>query len=402
MLLFSVAELNRHLREVLESTDSLRDIWVAGEISNFNRHSSGHCYFRLKGDNAVLDAVMWRSYAERGPLRIANGDAVLAHGYVSFYEPRGTLQLYTDLIQPAGVGLLHARFEQLRQQLEAEGLFDESRKRLLPERPHRIGLVTAPGGAALRDMLSVLGRRYPLAEVLIAPCLVQGERAPDSIVEALYAMYNAGVDVIILARGGGSIEDLWAFNEEVVARAVFASPVPLVTGVGHETDTTIVDFVADMRAPTPSAAAELAVPDVDVMRDELEATRRYLDMLLLARLDGERRQVAEALATLRQYAPTTRIARSRQQLDELLARANARMGHGVQLRRAHLQGVAAQLAALSPQATLERGYAVVRNVATGAVLSDAAAATPGTPIHVTFHSGSLNATVTETHTTHDT
>lgn len=396
MQILTVSEVNMYLRELLAADEIASDIWVEGEISNFNRHPSGHCYFSLKHADAVIRAVLWRNSADRLAVLPRNGDAVLAHGRVSIYEARGDLQLYVDMLRPAGVGRLHARFEELKRRLEAEGLFDASRKRPLPALPRRIGLVTAPQGAALRDMLTVLGRRCPLVEVLVAPCLVQGDQAPDSIVEALYALYAADVDLIIVARGGGSIEDLWAFNEEVVARAVFASPMPLITGVGHETDTTIVDYVADLRAPTPSAAAELAVPDRAELTVEVAGLRQSLDLAISARLDAEQRMVAGLAEALQRHSPAARLARNRQQVDDLLQRAGVRLSHAIELRRARLQGLHAQLATLSPQATLERGYAVVSRARDGAVVTQTEQVAPGEKLAIMLKSGQVAAEVRAT------
>ncbi|MBX0328316.1 exodeoxyribonuclease VII large subunit [Oscillochloris sp. ZM17-4] len=391
MQALGVAQLNSYLRELLESDEIVRDIWVAGEISEFRRYASGHCYFTLKDAGATIRGVMWRSFADRQPSLPQVGDAVLVHGKVSIYEARGELQLVVDTIVPAGAGLLNARFEELKIRLAAEGLFSPERKRPLPDLPRRIGVVTSPQAAALQDMLNVLRRRCPLVEVLVSPCLVQGDRAPDSIVEALYAIYQADVDLIILARGGGSIEDLWCFNDEAVARAVFASPVPLLTGVGHETDTTIVDFVADLRAPTPSAAAELAVPDLADLRAQVSDARARLggavsDGLALRRGD------AQSLARrLELAAPLRRVAQGRQRIDDLARRLSAQTLRAAELRRARLRGLTAQLAALSPQATLARGYAVVRRAAGGQVLTSADQTAPGDRLMITLRYGDLLA-----------
>lgn len=395
MYILTVTEINAYLRELLEADEVLRDVWVEGEISNFNRAASGHCYFSLKEGEAVLNAVMWRTHATRLTSLPKHGDAVLVHGRVSLYEASGKLQLYADTLRAAGVGLLHARFEELKTRLAEEGLFAPSRKRELPLLPRRVGVVTSATGAALRDILTVIARRCPITEVLVSPCLVQGEQAPDSIVEALYALYETDVDVIIVARGGGSIEDLWAFNEEVVARAVFASPVPLVTGVGHETDTTIVDYVADIRAPTPSAAAELTVPDRSELEMALAAVRQRLDLALSESIATRRRDITNAGDTLRQHNPAVRLPRARQQVDDLLRRAGARLNHAVALRRVRLQGLRAQVEALSPRATLERGYAVVRRSVDGVVVSRAAQVERGDQLAITLQSGHLVAEVVE-------
>ncbi|HWQ15599.1 MAG TPA: exodeoxyribonuclease VII large subunit [Roseiflexaceae bacterium] len=392
MRLLTVSQLSLYLRELLESDDILRDVWVEGEISNFNRHAgSGHCYFSVKDSGAVLRGVMWRSYAERLGGLPSNGDAVLVHGRVSLYEPRGDVQLYADIIQPAGVGLLQAQFERLRARLEAEGLFDPSRKRRLPELPRRIGVATSPTGAALQDILNVLRRRYPLAEVVLAPCQVQGAGAAETVVEALYALYDAGVDVIIVARGGGSAEDLWAFNEEVVARAAFASPVPIVSGVGHETDTTIIDYVADVRAPTPSAAAEIVSPDVAELADAVAGLRAALDEALLEQVARARGELEGLRRRLAQQSPMARVQRDRQMLDELLRRASAALAHDATLKQARLEGALRQLAALSPLATLGRGYAVVRRASDGRVVTSPAQIAPGEAVDITVRDGSFGA-----------
>lgn len=393
MLLLTISQINAHLRELLDADPLLVDLWARGEVSNLKRHNSGHYYFTLKDDSAALDAVMWRSHVVRLSAPLNNGDAVLSHGRVSIYEPGGRVQLYVDIVQPAGIGLLHARFEELKLRLETEGLFDPSRKRPLPPLPHRVGVATAPEGAALRDILTVLRRRCPLVDVLVAPCLVQGERAPASIVEALRKLYEANVDLIILARGGGAIEDLWSFNEERVARAVFASPVPLITGVGHETDTTIVDYVADLRAPTPSAAAELSVPDTSTLSREVAALRQQLDAAVAISLDTLHSRLDSAGAALRQHQPAARIARARQQLDEALQQASEKFNHTLALRRWRLNGLTSQLAALDPQATLRRGYTIVRRASDGRVVSSMSQISPGEELLITLHDGELHVQI---------
>src|SRR5215216_1741912 len=302
MQILTVSQLNIYLRELLDADEIVRDIWIEGEVSNFVRASSGHCYFTLKEGEAQIKSACWRSSVARIPAMPSNGDAVLAHGRVASYEAGGQIQLYVDMIRPAGVGLLYARFEELKARLETEGLFDLSRKRELPPLPTRIGIVTSRTGAALQDILKVLRRRYPLAEVIIAACQVQGAGAAETVVEALYTLYEQNVDVIIVARGGGSIEDLWTFNEEIVARAVFASPVPLISGVGHETDTTIIDYVADLRAPTPSAAAELVAPDLEELRSDFALLSDQLVLSLERRLERHHTALQELRRRLLQQA----------------------------------------------------------------------------------------------------
>lgn len=391
MNVLSVGDLTAVLRELLELNDGLRDLWVAGEIAEFKRYAqSGHCYFALKDERSSMRGVMWRTYAERHSELPRNGDAVLAHGKVAIYEARGELQLVVDTIVPAGAGILNARFEELKRRLAAEGLFEESRKRPLPALPRRIGVATSPQAAALQDMLNVLRRRFPLAEVILSPCLVQGERAPDSIVEALYNLYDSRVDVIILARGGGAADDLWAFNDESVARAVFASPVPLITGVGHETDFTIVDYVADLRAPTPSAAAELVAPEVDALADQLADQRLRLHGAMRQAIDERRYGLDNAALALDRLAPLSRIGRGRQQVDELSMRMQRALARRSELRAAELRGLAARLGALSPLAVLGRGYAVVRREADGQVLTAPGQAAPGQRLRVTLRDGELS------------
>jgi exodeoxyribonuclease VII large subunit len=392
--ILSVSQLNTYLRELLDADPIVRDIWIEGEVSNFSRPPSGHCYFTLKEGEAQIRAVSWRSSVARIGTMPGNGDAVLAHGRVAFYESSGQIQLYVDMIRPAGVGLLHARFEELKARLAAEGLFDESRKRPLPELPRRIGLATSPTGAALQDMLNILRRRYPLAQVVLAPCQVQGDGAADTVVEALYALYEQDLDLIIVARGGGSAEDLWTFNEEVVARAVFASPVPLISGVGHETDTTIIDYVADVRAPTPSAAAELAAPDIGELAGAMELLHIRAAELLRRHLDDAASDLDRLERRLAQYSPATRLQRDRQLLDELARRAATRLSHSVALHRAQLAGTSAQLAALNPLATLGRGYAVVRR-ADGAIVTDPAQLAPGEALAITVKGGEIAAQTTK-------
>lgn len=394
--ILTVSQLNTYLRELLDADEIVRDVWIEGEVSNFVRASSGHCYFTLKEGEAQIKSACWRSSVARIPAMPGNGDAVLAHGRVAFYEAGGQVQLYVDMIRPAGVGLLFARFEQLKARLDAEGLFDLSRKRALPALPRRIGVVTSPTGAALQDILKVLRRRYPLAEVLLAPCRVQGEGAAESVVEALYSLYEHDLDLIIVARGGGSAEDLWTFNEEIVARAAFASPVPLISGVGHETDTTIIDYVADVRAPTPSVAAELATPDMDELRGAIGLLRERIDLAARRKLDDGHTAIDQLRRRLGQHSPAGRLQRDRQALDDLQRRMTSRLTHGAALRRAQLIGSSAQLAALNPLATLGRGYAVLRRDADGAIVSDPAQVAPGDELTITVKGGELSARVVET------
>lgn len=390
MQILTVSQLNSYLRELLAYDEILQDLWVEGEVSNFARAASGHCYFTLKEGEGQIKAVCWRSQVARIPVLPNNGNAVLVHGNVAFYEAGGQIQLYVDMIRPAGVGLLHARFEELKTRLDAEGLFDQSRKRVLPAFPRRIGLVTSPRGAALHDILTVLGRRYPVVEVLISPCMVQGDGAAETIVEALYRLYDEALDLIIVARGGGSLEDLWAFNEEIVARAVFASPVPVISGVGHETDTTMIDYVADLRAPTPSAAAELSVPDVQELSDAVGRVREHLTQVMRLRVERSAAALQEQMRRHQQLSPAVRLRQDRQVLDEWSRRATARMVHMLALQQAHLDGKRRHLAALDPHATLGRGYAIVRRASDGQVVTAPEQVGAGDALDITVKYGQFS------------
>ncbi len=391
---YTVSQLVARIRETLEANPELADVWVEGEVSNFRQAPSGHCYFTLKDGGAELQCVMWRSVASMLRALPADGDQVLAHGNVGVYEQRGSLQLYVDHLEPAGVGLLYQEFERLKARLEAEGLFAPERKRPLPRFPQRIGVVTSPSAAALRDILNVLARRYPLAEVLLSPTLVQGEEAPPQIVAALEAL-NAreDVDVILVVRGGGSLEELWAFNDERVARAVARSRIPVVCGVGHETDFSLADFAADRRAPTPSAAAEIATPDRAELRAQVRALGGRLTYVLGGELARRRGALAEQLRALRHLSPAVRLAQARQRVDDLATRATDLLGRWLSLRRERLAGLMGRLEGVSPLATLERGYAIVRRRADGKVVFSVAQVGPGDGLNIRVYDGELDATV---------
>ena len=357
----TVGDLTRYIREMFEVDYRLQDVWVEGEVSGVTRHASGHVYFTLKDAAAQIACVMWKTSAPTYGAHVVHGGQILAHGKVSVYETRGQYQLYVDRVQPRGRGDLHAQFEWLKATLEAEGLFAPERKRVLPEFPHRIGVVTSPTGAVIRDMCNILARRWPLVEVLLAPTQVQGQDAPPHIVAALDALYaRDDLDLIIVARGGGSLEDLWAFNDERVARKIADSPVPVVSGVGHETDFTIADFVADLRAPTPSAAAELTTPDRQEMSSQLAALRVRLASALSDDLRARRIALQSQTRALSHLSPQARLANLRQRTDDLISQATWTVSHLLQLRRERLTGASARLDALNPLAVLERGYAIVR------------------------------------------
>jgi exodeoxyribonuclease VII large subunit len=358
---YTVRAITAYIRQKFEADVTLQEVWLEGEISNWKRATSGHIYFTLKDAQASIRCVMWRSQAVRlvyTPQQ--DGETVLAHGRISVYEAGGNYQFYVDDLEPTGQGDLYAQFERLKVKLEAEGLFDAGRKRPLPAFPRRIGVVTSPDAAALRDILNVLRRRYPLAQVILSPTPVQGELAPPQIVAALEALARQPVEVIILTRGGGSLEDLWAFNDERLARTIAACPVPVVSGVGHEIDFTIADFVADVRAPTPSAAAELVTPNRLELERLLDDTQLTLNDLLQRHITAARSQVQGQQWALARFSPQNRINNARQQVDGLLGHLQQSVRHRLILQQERVTTLQARLETLNPQATLQRGYAIVQ------------------------------------------
>ena len=412
----TISELTRRLQEVLE--DRFPAVWVEGEISNFRLYGSGHAYFTLKDADAQIRAVLFRNRARRIKFEPADGLHVIAFGSIEVYAQRGEYQMVIELLEPKGLGALQLAFEQLKTRLQAEGLFDQARKRELPRFPRKIGIVTSPSGAAIRDMLRVIGRRFGELHIVVAPCRVQGEGAAEEITQGLRDL-NAlgGVDVIIVGRGGGSLEDLWAFNEESVARAIAGSKVPVISAVGHEVDFTIADFVADLRAPTPSAAAELVVREKQAVVDSLGQLRARLERFaarplrdlerrvdeLTARLRREMRnelgranhRVALATRALRASDPVARVARDRHRLDNLRSRILTALTRRRDRARHALVATVGRLDSLSPLAVLGRGYSLTRTPA-GEVVHSPAQVTIGETIRVLLHRGSLDARVTAT------
>ena len=367
---FTVSKLTFHIRKLLEEDETLQDVWVQGEISNLSRPASGHVYFTLKDANASLKCVMWKTSAARLNLSLRDGMEVEVHGKIGVYEPQGQYQLYADQIRAMGEGALFQEFLRLKSMLEAEGLFDPERKRPIPEFPKQIGIVTSATGAALRDMLNTLRRRLPLVEVILAPSPVQGTEAPPALIRAIQSLNRQKPDVILLARGGGSIEDLWAFNDERVVRAVAASDVPIISGVGHETDFTLCDFAADLRAPTPTAAAELAT---QITLIDLQAElQNYVSRMASSAINliVEKKAVLSSLVSqLRYVSPARRIQSETQRVDDLSRRMLASLIHRIQLQSSHIKGMTRRLEALSPLAVLARGYAVVTRKDDGRVVS---------------------------------
>jgi exodeoxyribonuclease VII large subunit len=393
---WTVTDLTRYLRELLESDENLQDVWVQGEVSNLSHPSSGHLYFTLKDSGASLKCVMWRISVLRQVFRPKEGDEIEAHGNISIYESGGQYQLYADLIRPAGEGALYQEFLRLKARLQAEGLFDEARKRPIPHWPHTIGIVTSPTGAALRDVLNTLRRRYPLVNVVMAPTPVQGGDAPPGIVAAIRQL-NRQVrpEVILLVRGGGSIEDLWAFNDEGVARAIVGSEAPVIAGVGHEVDFTIADFACDLRAPTPTAAAELATPNQADLRIDLEDLEQRILRNIAACLASLRGRLDSLHTGLRVRSPVNRIRSGRQRLDDLSHRSAISLQHELRLQAVRLAGIEQRLDALNPLAVLERGYAVVSRV-DGQKVSRVSQVSPGDELNVRVRDGEFGAQVRDT------
>ncbi|MEW6577764.1 MAG: exodeoxyribonuclease VII large subunit [Chloroflexota bacterium] len=391
---YTIWQLTSYIRDLFDQDPRLYDVWVEGEISNFTRASSGHLYFTLKDERSELRCVMFRGQAARLAFDPQHGDAVIAHGSVTVYEARGQYQLQCDTLQIAGAGDLNRQFELLKARLDAEGLFDPARKRLLPPFPRRIGVVTSPTTAAFQDILNVLSRRYPLAEIILSPTLVQGKEAPPQIIAALRRLNeHSAADVILLARGGGSLEDLWCFNDEEVVRAVAASRIPVVTGVGHEIDFTLVDFAADVRAPTPSAAAEVIAPDGPALRATIEVWSERLAGQMAAMLADRRAALRGQTRLLERLSPAVQVRSARQQVDDLLERAGARLRLDLDRRRERLAAQARALDSANPLLLLRRGYAIVTRTEDGARVTSVQHAAEDTSVTITLHDGRLTATV---------
>jgi exodeoxyribonuclease VII large subunit len=392
-VLWTVTDLSNLIRKTLEKTADLQDCWVRGEISNLSQPASGHIYFSLKDGGASLRAVIWRGATQRVGTRWVDGADVLAHGKITTYPVAGYYQLVVDEMHPVGEGVLYQEFLKLKARLEAEGLFDPARKRALPELPGVIGLVTSATGAAVQDMLNTIRRRYPLTEVVLCPTLVQGVDAPPGIIRALRsAVEQGGAQVVIVARGGGSIEDLWAFNDEQVVRAISACPVPVVTGIGHETDFTLADFAADMRAATPTAAAELVTPDRAELLGNLIDLRNGLDGLMADRLRSQQKELTQLQQRLSVSSPVFQLQTARQRLDEQSGRLT-RAGTGmIQVRRLHQAALQGRLQAINPTAVIQRGYAIVTHAARGELVTSPRQVAKGDTIRVTVRDGSFNAT----------
>jgi exodeoxyribonuclease VII large subunit len=390
--IYGVGELLAELRALLE--ERIGRVWVVGEVSNLRAPASGHVYFSLVDERGQLRAALFRGVAQRLGFDLEDGMEVLAYGDLTVYEPRGDLQIIVRQLEPRGLGALQLAFEQLRRRLEAEGLFDAGRKRALPYLPTRIGVVTSGTGAALRDVIQVTGRRLPSVPLLLAPARVQGAGAEQEIAAALDSLsQREDVSVILLVRGGGSLEDLQPFNTECVARAIARSRVPVISGVGHEVDVTIADLVADVRAPTPSAAAELALPDRGALRQALAAASRRLRRVLAGRVADWSQRLARESEALRMQAPTARVTAQRQRFAAAGRALRRAMAACSESARARLSRCAGQLDSLSPLAVLGRGYALVRRARDGAIVRSEADAPAGERIAIRLAAADLEARV---------
>ncbi len=395
-LLLTVSQLNRYLKSKFEEDSNLTSVFLTGELSNFTHHyKSGHLYFSIKDTTATIKAVMFSTQSARLRFLPQDGMKVIARGRVSIYEATGQYQLYVEDLQPDGVGALNLAYEQLKAKLEKEGLFAAERKQPIPAYPQRIGVVTSSTGAAVQDILNILSRRYPVAEVILAPVLVQGEGAAQEIADAI-ERFNAldCVDVLIVGRGGGSIEDLWAFNEERAARAVAASHIPIISAVGHETDFTICDFVADLRAPTPSAAAELAVPNREDLLQLLQSYRYTITQLLERRLSQWKQQVDLLSSSPYLASPDAWIRTRRESVALLTSRLRTAMKQNTAQQKTRMAVLVGKLEGLSPLKALNRGFVYAADK-TGKLLTDATQVQVGDTIFLTMKNGKVRCVVDE-------
>lgn len=395
-LVLSVSQLNRYIKMNFDADENLANIFISGEISNFTNHyRTGHLYFTLKDDSAAVRAVMFNSSAKRLKFMPEDGMKVIARGRVSVYEASGQYQLYVDDMQPDGVGALNLAYEQLKEKLQKEGLFSELHKKPLPPYPEKVGVITSPTGAAVRDIINVLGRRFPYAEIVFCPVLVQGEGAHLQLTDAVN-MFNSerAADVIIIGRGGGSIEDLWEFNDEGLARAVYNSEIPVISAVGHETDFTICDFVADMRAPTPSAAAELAVPDANELQYALSALKTRMFLNVSSGIADRRSRLEYLTSKGALKSPDEMLSNRSQRLDTAFSKMLSSYENRIGGKKVEFISAATALSKLDPMSVLMRGFAFVSDKSGKNVYSSQALA-KGDKINVRFHDGSAVCEVKE-------
>lgn len=360
-LSLSVSDLNKKIKDTLENSDSFQDIWVSGELSNISMPASGHVYFTLKDNQSAIKCVMWKSSASRLRDKLISGSKVELHGRIGVYERDGIYQLYADQLRTSGTGDLYLEFERLKKKLSDEGLFSEERKLPIPAIPHKIGVITSSSGAALQDILNTLRGRWPLCQVILSPSSVQGAEAPGELCRALELLEKEKPDVILIARGGGSIEDLWAFNDEKFVRMVCECKIPVISGVGHETDFTLVDFGADLRAPTPTGAAALAVPDIQDITIAIDNLCNRLNKLTLNRLQKTHDDLGGLQNRLRIQSPLNKVRQEKLALSQTCLRLNSLIKHILEKRRLRVENYTQRLAALNPNAVLLRGYAMIEN-----------------------------------------
>lgn len=392
--IYSVSELNNYVKGILDSNEDLKYLFVEGEISNYKAHYSGHLYMTIKDETSAIKAVMFAGNASKLRFRPENGMKVLAFGTVSLFPRDGSYQLYISDMQPDGVGALSIAYEQLKKKLQAEGLFNPEHKKPIPKFPDKVGVITSATGAAIQDIFNVLRRRYPVAEVVVRSAQVQGEGASRDIANAIREFNDSdGADVLIVGRGGGSIEDLWAFNEEILARAVFESRIPVISAVGHETDYTICDFVADLRAPTPSAAAELAVPDVLELKAELISNKQYMYNLVKNRINSEKNKLKAIEKSGALKDPVVKINDSRRNLLYLSERLTDVAQKTIDTNKIKFSRLAGKLDALSPLKVISRGYALVSS--DSGIVKSVKNINKGDSVKVELSDGSFNAMVTE-------
>jgi exodeoxyribonuclease VII large subunit len=387
---YTVSQISSHIKDSLESDPLLVDLWIVGEVSGLRSSSAGHTYFSLKDRESLLRCVMFRGM--KGAELLTDGDSVSAHGKITFYTKGGTTDFMVDLAMPEGVGELALELERLKQKLESEGLFEVSRKRPLPRFPKRIGVVTSPSGAVLYDIQNVLQRRYPVTELVLSPTVVQGADAAPKIAMALQSLDQGGdCDVIIVGRGGGSLEDLWPFNEEVVARAIYACKTPVVSAIGHETDDTISDFVADVRASTPSAAAELVVPDSRALRRQLKITSTAMSRILKNQNSQRRLNLSSITRRMELALPDTQTMRRR--VDDVVRLVESACVRLISESKIEVKGVDSRLKTLDPLATINRGFSIVRLPHSGKIVSSTSHVREGDSVEITVANGSIPAVV---------
>lgn len=390
--ILTVSQLNRYISFRMKEDKNLRSILIKGEISNFTNHTkTGHLYFTLKDNECSVKAIMFNSMASRLRFTPSSGMNVIISANVQVFERDGIYQLYVNDMQPDGIGALYLAFEQLREKLSEEGLFDEAIKKPLPPFPQKIGIVTSPDAAALQDMLNIISRRYPIAEVVIFPCLVQGENAPSSICTALKKADKCNLDIIIVGRGGGSLEDLMAFNSESVARTIFLCNTPIISAVGHETDTTISDYAADLRAPTPSAAAELAVPEISALNNYINSIEITLNKLIIGKITELRQDIDIKEQHLKLMLPAKKIETSRKTIDNAEQRINNALKNKILLSRAVLAEKSAVLDNLSPLKIMNRGYSLVYK--DKKIIKSSSALKSGDKIDITLADGQISAVI---------